>query len=173
MTDPSNTIIAQRTQEKFEAFLLGLIFTILGLSIQTAKFGSSPLADVSELISWVLLLVAGLAGLSRFEWTSEIYRLYGVQDEKEGSKRAVQKAQFEGIKDVYVAPLEKSVPASQYIAEAKDSVTKVVAAIKPLQRRSTVKYRVMKYAFVAGLVAFMLARAFVPIRGIIHAFNTP
>src|SRR5260370_41271740 len=32
---PSNTIIVQRTQEKFDAFLLGLTFTFLGLSIHT------------------------------------------------------------------------------------------------------------------------------------------
>jgi hypothetical protein len=35
----SNTAMAQRIQEKFDAYLLGLIFTILGLSIQTAKLG--------------------------------------------------------------------------------------------------------------------------------------
>ena len=63
----SNTAIAQRIQEKFDAYLLGLIFTILGLSIQTAKFGPSATADAFEVISWVLFLVAGLTGLSRFE----------------------------------------------------------------------------------------------------------
>src|SRR5882724_30641 len=109
---PSNTVIAQRTQEKFDDFLLGLIFTILGLSMQTARFGGSPVADLSELLGWALFLVAGLVGLSRFEWTSEIYRLYGVQDEKEGLKRAAQKAQLEGKTDLYVMPLEKTVPAS-------------------------------------------------------------
>jgi len=169
---PSNSIIAQRTQEKFDAFLLGLIFTILGLSIQTAKFGVSPVADTSEVLSWVLFLVAGLAGLSRFEWTSEIYRLYGVQDEKEQLKRAAQRAQLEGKTDLYVMPLEKTVSASQYIAEAKDSVTKVGDAIKPLMKRSFIKYRVMKFTFVAGLVALMFARALVPIRGIINAWTS-
>lgn len=48
---PSNTAIAQRIQEKFDAYLLGLIFTVLGLSIQTAKFGALPWADVLEIIS--------------------------------------------------------------------------------------------------------------------------
>src|SRR5437667_497417 len=107
----SNTAIAQRIQEKFHAYLLGLIFTILGLSIQTAKFGTSPTADAFEIVSWVLLLVAGLTGLSRMEWTPEVYRLYGIQDEKEELKRAAQRAKMEGMKEVYVAPLKKSVSA--------------------------------------------------------------
>ncbi|SRR6266851_1480176 len=170
--NPSNTAIAQRTQEKFDAYLLGLIFTILGLSIQTAKFGSAPTADAFEVISWVLFLVAGLAGLSRFEWTSEVYRLYGIQDEKEEAKRALQKAKLEGLKQVFVAPLNRSVPVDQYIEEASQSVATVKGRVDPLVRRSIRKYRVMKYGFVAGLLALMVARALVPIRGIFHVWTT-
>src|SRR5438046_3320901 len=114
-TSPSNTAIAQRIQEKFDAYLLGLIFTILGLSIQTARFGPSPTADVLEILSWLLLLVAGLVGLNRLEWTPEVYRLYGIQDEKEEAKRALQRAKLEGLEQVFVAPLNKSIPVDEYI----------------------------------------------------------
>lgn len=61
---------------------------------------------------------------------------------------------------------------AHYIGEAKQSVATVEDVLKPLQRRGYVKYRVMKYAFVAGLFALMLARAVVPIRGILHAWTT-
>ena len=135
----SNTAIAQRIQEKFDAYLLGLIFTILGLSIQTAKFGTSPTADAFEVISWVLFLVAGFTGLSRMEWTPEVYRLYGIQDEKEEAKRALQKAKLEGLKQVFVAPLNKSIPVDQYIAEASQSVATVQGVVEPLRQRSARK----------------------------------
>jgi hypothetical protein len=169
----SNTAIAQRTQERFDAYLLGLIFTILGLSIQTAKLGTSPTADAFEVISWVLFLVAGLTGLSRFEGTSEVYRLYGIQDEKEEAKRALQKAKLEGLKEVFVAPLKKFIPVDQYIAEASQSVATVKGVVEPLVQRSGKKYRVMKYGFAAGLLALMVARAWEPIHGIVHAWTTP
>lgn len=172
LASQANTAIAQRIQEKFDAYLLGLIFTILGLSIQTAKFGSSPIADASEIIGWVLFLVAGLAGLSRLEGASEIYRLYGVQAQKEEAGLAGEHVRFQGKTEVYVAPLGKSVPVEQYIGEAKQSVGTVEKAIKPLQTRGYAKYRIMKYSFVAGLLALMVARALVPIRGIVHAWTT-
>src|SRR2546427_1558098 len=136
----SNTAIAQRTQERFDAYLLGLIFTILGLSIQTAKLGTSPTADAFEVISWVLFLVAGLTGLSRFEGTSEVYRLYGIQDEKEEAKRALQKAKLEGLKEVFVAPLNKFIPDDQYIAEASQSVATGQGVVEPVVQRSGKKY---------------------------------
>src|SRR5688572_20620227 len=47
-------------QEKFEFYLLALIFTILGLAVQTAKFGSHVVADALELCSWAALLISGL-----------------------------------------------------------------------------------------------------------------
>jgi NhaP-type Na+/H+ or K+/H+ antiporter len=166
-----NTAIAQRIQEKFDAYLLGLIFTILGLSIQTAKFGTSPTADALEILSWLLLLVAGLAGLSRLEWAPEMYRLFGLQQEKDELGRAVQLASLKGTTEVYVAPLGKSVPADQYVAEAKESVATVEAALKPLQRKGFIKYRVMKVAFVLGLFSLMCARALLPVRGIFHAWT--
>jgi hypothetical protein len=52
----SDVDYARQLQEKFELYLLGLIFTLLALAIQTAKFGVSDWADAFELevgcVSW-------------------------------------------------------------------------------------------------------------------------
>ena|ERR1017187_3553235 len=55
-------------QEKFELYLLGLIFTVLALAVQTAKFDNiNIIAAYFELVSWVALLISGLVGLWRME----------------------------------------------------------------------------------------------------------
>jgi hypothetical protein len=59
---------SRELQEKFELYLLALIFTILGLAIQTAKLGANRVVDVLEVLGWLSLVVSGLIGLSRLEW---------------------------------------------------------------------------------------------------------
>ncbi|WP_322035135.1 hypothetical protein [Burkholderia cenocepacia] len=59
---------SRELQEKFELYLLALIFTILGLAIQTAKFGTYRAADVSQILGWVSLTVSGVCGLWRMGW---------------------------------------------------------------------------------------------------------
>jgi hypothetical protein len=70
--DP-NLEYAIQTQQKFEFYFLALVFTILGLSIQTAKL-SFWLQGVFEIAAWLSLLASGLAGLSRMEWIPVSYK---------------------------------------------------------------------------------------------------
>ena len=45
-------------KSKFELYFLGLVFTLLGLAIQTSKFGTNPISEIAELLGWVCLLVS-------------------------------------------------------------------------------------------------------------------
>jgi hypothetical protein len=165
-----NIEVGQRIQEKFDAYLLGLIFTTLALSLQTAKFGTYLIADSLELVSWMLLLIAGLAGLSRLEWIPELYRLISLRHEKEELAHGAEKARLQGAKELHVVPLGRAVPTDQFIAEAKDSVAKVEKHLEPLERRGLKKYKTMKYCFVAGLFTLICARGYGPLRHIIDAW---
>ena len=62
-------------KDKFHFYFLALVFTILGLSIQTSKFISNTQAII-EICAWVSLLCSGLAGLSRMEWLPLGYEHY-------------------------------------------------------------------------------------------------
>jgi hypothetical protein len=166
-----NIEIAQRLQERFETYWLGLIFTLLAASIQTATFGAVPMADAMELAAWIFLLIAGLAGLSRFEWIPEIYRLKSIQIEKEDLARTVHKEQLKGMQEVYVAPLKKTVSASQYVTEAEASARTVERHLEPIERRQMWKYRVKKWSFVIALCLLVAARAYIPVTGIVHALR--
>jgi hypothetical protein len=167
----SNIQIAQRRQERFETYVVGLIFTLLGLSVQTATFGAAVVADVLELISWALLFVAGLAGLSRHEWIPEFFRLASLRVEKENAVRAVEKAMLQGSREVFVAPTREVVPAQVYVAEDKKAVATIEAREEMLERRQLCKYRIMKWTFVLALGTLILARGWVPAEGIVKALQ--
>lgn len=88
--------IAHNTQEKFEFYLISLVFT-LALSIQTSKFGVFIFsADVMELLGWFSLLISGVAGLWRLEYIP-VERLKLVQkNEFEDKILSLQELQLKG-----------------------------------------------------------------------------
>ena len=144
---------------------------MLGAAIQTAKFGKVPFADALELVGWGLLLLSGLMGLSRFEWLPEIYRLWSIQIEKEDLAKGVHKATLSGMREIYVGPLKKSVSATQFVAEAEASAKLVEDALKPIERRQFLKYRIAKWTFVAATCSLLCARAYLPVLGIVGALT--
>ena len=77
----SNSNVGQRIQEKFQFYIVGLIFTLLGLAVQTASFGSSIVADLLEFGAWACLLLSALLAMSRLEWAPQIYRLFDIQQD--------------------------------------------------------------------------------------------
>lgn len=55
-------------QIKFEYFFIGLIFSVLGLSIQTADFESTmSFVKITEIFGWFVLLASGIVGLNKLE----------------------------------------------------------------------------------------------------------
>jgi hypothetical protein len=90
MTDKTSSerAVAQQTQLKFQFYFLSLVFTLLALTIQTARFSHSPCEDAMELAGWLGLLLSGLAGLSRREWDPIIRLLMSRQTELEGGRAA-------------------------------------------------------------------------------------
>jgi hypothetical protein len=167
----SNLDISLRTQERFNAFFLGLIFTVLGLSIQTAKFGVGVLPDVCELLAWVSLLSSGLAGMSRAEQTPDLYRRFSLKDDQEAKRRAGQTVQLQGGRDLHVVPLGKTVPVAEYIADAERGAEMVEATIAPLKKKLSWRYKIMRYGFVSGLALLILSRGLPAVFGIVEALR--
>lgn len=162
----SDVEYARQLQEKFELYLLGLIFTLLALAIQTAKFGVSDWADAFELGGWLCLLVSGLFGLSRLEWVPVTLKTHS---ELLGIKAELQQltdAEAQGLKHVPVVEQEQPAEIATLISDRKAAVARVEERVSSLERGIRRKYEVHKWSFVFALVLLILARSFLPIEAL-------
>ena len=95
----NNQKVATEYESKFRFYFVALNFTLLAATIQTAQLSEmSALNALLELVSWVLLLSSGLAGLSYLEYTPVIYHHFAKIKETEGNVQAALQEQLSGIK---------------------------------------------------------------------------
>lgn len=64
---------ATELEHKLSFYFVALIFTILGLAIQTAKIGIDSWNVYLEIVSWGTLLISGLLLLSKLECLPVVY----------------------------------------------------------------------------------------------------
>ena len=67
--------VCQRVQERIQYYFLTLTFTLLALSVQTAKFDGTITQAISELTGWTLLFISGVVGLLRLDQIPKNYKL--------------------------------------------------------------------------------------------------
>ncbi|MCA8304172.1 hypothetical protein LGN24_22045 [Burkholderia seminalis] len=154
---------SRELQEKFELYLLGLIFTILALAIQTAKFGNSRVPDAFEILAWISLGLSGLVGLSRLEWVPvALLTNAKLQDVRQERDRLAGAAEA-GMLRVPVVDETEPVDIHTLIAARDEGIGKADARLKRIERKIIIKYEIHKWSFVAGLALLMAARAYIPV----------
>lgn len=162
---------ARQLQEKFELYLLGLIFTLLALAVQTAKFGASPWADGLEVAGWIALLISGLVGLSRMEWMPVAHETYAAQVDTEAERDRLRMAAEQGTRVVTVLDQVEPADIQALIADRDSGAKKLEAKTKEHQASIRRKYAVHKWTFVAGLCLLMGARAAAPVGQLIEGLQ--
>ena len=158
----SENAIAQQTQEKFEFYLLSLVFTLLALSIQTAKFEGVAVADLLELAGWVFFIVSGISGLSRMEWVPiiriKLAQKHGFEDEI----FKLKELQLQGLTELVVLESNSKQPIFERIDNRKNTIDLLNPYISKLERKHYIKYYFHIYGFVLGVLCVTLARAYTP-----------
>lgn len=156
----SNTQVAVRIQERFDAYLLGLIFTILALSIQTATFGASAFATGCELLAWLSLLFSGVTGLARMEIVPELYRLFGLDERNEATIADTERQRLRGVREVVSSADSPAISIDEFLRGRLEMGKRIKEKIDPMQARVVRRYRLMRYSFVVGLILLLVARAY-------------
>jgi hypothetical protein len=67
--------VAEDYSSKFNFYIVALTFTLMGLSVQTAKFDSGSFGLGFELLGWLCLLSSGVIGLNRLSKFTSLYTL--------------------------------------------------------------------------------------------------
>jgi energy-coupling factor transporter transmembrane protein EcfT len=92
----SDRAVAQQGQEKFQFYLLSLVFTLLALSVQTAKLGTSTISDYFELAGWGFLIASGIAGLWYMETSPTLRMKMALKSEFEDYIFKMKELQLKG-----------------------------------------------------------------------------
>jgi hypothetical protein len=150
-----NQEISIQTQQKFEFYFLALVFTVLGLSIQTSVFTSEKQSAI-EITAWVSFLISGLAGLSRMEWIPVSYKSYS--DLTYEKSFAQQAKDGRSVVDESGKPLSND-EVAELIQRAERRIKERTEIMDKIETRSKVKYFLHKWMFVAGLVLLVVSRA--------------
>lgn len=161
--------LAIQSQEKFQFYLVALTFTILGLSIQTYDDSSTKIASLIEIISWVSLLLSGLAGLSYLEWGPVIREKLAVKSDAEETISNLKKHKLGGVSTVNVEQHGKVMPIEERINEFEYHSDAVINLIDNLEKKSKIKYKIFKWCFLAGVVFLVGGRAYAPLFTILRS----
>lgn len=154
--------IAQQTQEKFELYLLSLVFTLLALAIQTASFGSSLPKNALELSGWLCLLVSGLAGLWRLQWVPVLRVQMAERKSIENEIFKLKELQLQGQTELLVLESGTRQPITERLVHRNAALAAYDPAIAKRERRIFLAYDIHKYAFVVALVLAIASRGFEP-----------
>lgn len=154
---------SRELQEKFELYLLALIFTILGLAIQTAKLGTSRVTGSLEVLGWLSLVFSGLSGLSRLEWVPVALKTGSQLQEIRKERQQLADAAEAGLHEIQVVDQPEPADIRELIANRDDTIGKVEAHIDKMDQRIRLKYNIHKWSFVIGLVLLIAARSYGPV----------
>lgn len=155
-------------QQKFDYYVVALIFTLLAASVQTGVFGKSATRDALELASWGLLLLAGLLALWRLEWMHIADRLVQDLGRVDQERFELVKGKAEGTTSVLIGTTQKQSPIDEQIANREESASKLKEKLNQLDRSLQRKYNIGRSAFLLGLCLLVASRAYLPLLAVVE-----
>ena len=157
----TNLEVGQRIQEKFCFYIVGLTFTVLGLSIQTARFDGAVVCGALELTAWLALLCSGMVGLSRIARTPLFYELLHLKGNLERSRQQYTSMAADGdVGDDRDSDEPLSLAAE--IEQLNEAIELGGSRIRGRQRALEVLWQVQTATFSSGIILLVAARGYTP-----------
>jgi len=170
-------------QVKFEFYFVGLIFTLLGLSVQSAKFDTNILASSCELFGWIALLSSGLIALFRLKRIPDKHLALAQLEIHESQQRILWAQegnaldQFEKAKGTLIMSNQSfeaaGLPNLSRIRDEVNNTAKAIGALRDdiysIERGIRWRAVLQWWLFIVGISLVISARAIGPAKSILHA----
>lgn len=149
----------RESQKKYDYYFIGVILTLLSLSIQSYKSGDFQHFCYIIIFVWILLLISFLAGMYRQErinmtLLNEAEQTW-MRDELEGIEQAINNAT-----EIKKSTGEKWTP--QEIRRERDKFKKMIDkindSITKLEKKAITAYNVQKWTFVVSLILYSVLK---------------
>ncbi len=145
---------------KFEFYFVALIFTILGLALQTARLQDAlTVVIIAELAGWVLLVISGLVGLSKVKWLASTIMVRNRKEFTSDIKRQIHITQAQGQTHVLDSGSGKQVPIEEMLGIIEASEERANKSLLSLGKRHEIKEHIQWWGFAAAIVLIALSRA--------------
>ena len=164
---------ARQLQEKVDLYMLALVFTLLGLAIQTAKFEYSDVADALELLGWLSLTISGLVGLSRMEWLPVSHASFHKISKLTSEKTYLEQLANSGHKRIQVTDSDIPQEITSLISNRTIAIDSLEKNIDDLQESTLKKYHVHKLSLLLGIVLLTGARGYLPATNLTRKYVGP
>ncbi len=147
--------------EKYEFYFIGLTFTLLGASIQTADFADySNVNSLIELMGWLALGLSGVVGLSKIEYLPSLITIRNEKELNKGYVSELQRARALGTQSVRVAQTGEALEIDQVISTVEGNVSTWNNRLEQFGKWHEIKHIVQKYAFLSALFLVACSRAY-------------
>lgn len=161
MTEQNHNLdFAQKFQQQFEFYFVGLVFTLLGLAVQTGKSTSHIWSGYFEFGGWLCLMLCGILFLHRLAMVPTLIRM-----QVELSRVTEELGQLRiDLKNGH--PTDTPVPSEsdleltlgQAIEQHAESKKQLEANVRMSQARNVCKYRIGEVSFLLALLCLMISR---------------
>ena len=155
---------AQRVQERVQFYFVTLTFTLLALSVETAKFTGSDISSSSELFAWLFLLLSGITGLSRLNSIPGNFKISIHQNSIQSNIDSAVQLLKDGSQTILLQKTGEAVDAKEYLEQQHQIKASFETQESTLYKKQWLLMRIHLSSLMLGLILLIIAR------GIDHAY---
>lgn len=165
--------ISIEIQQKFEFYFIALIFTILGLTVQSATFTMRYYQFWFEMGAWLCLFTSSIFGLLRIE---KLYKPWEIMSSMR-IKKDILESINDNLKEEPIAVKDVREYTDNFITKKvlnemkiKHEGERYLLAIEQdkINKEHKLQYKIMKGTFVLGIVSLVISRFLLNLSKMFH-----